>query len=60
MQVFFKKWRHLNPATRPKPVMVHVNYHPDKGERMKGIIEYFATGDVDAIMTWPGGSETGS
>ena len=60
LQVFFKQWRHLDAAKRPKPVMVHVNYHPEKGERMKSIVEYFDSGDAAAIMKWPGGSEKGS
>jgi hypothetical protein len=59
-QVFFKKWRHMPEQSRPKPVMVHINYHPDKAERMKSIIEYFDTGKKEAIMKWPGGSEPGS
>jgi arabinosyltransferase len=59
-QVFFKKWRHMPESSRPKPVMVHINYHPDKGDRMKGIIDFFGTSKKDAIMKWPGGSEPGS
>lgn len=45
---------------RRKPVMVHINYHPNKEARMKGIIEYFSTGNDDAIMRFPGGSEPGT
>lgn len=45
---------------RHQPVMVHINYHPNKEERMMGIIEYFASGKDDAIMRFPGGSEPGT
>ena len=60
MQVFFKSWRHLDKTRRRQPVMVHINYHPNKEERMKGIMDYFATGREEAIMAFPGGSEPGT
>ena len=60
VQVFFKRWRHMDAAERPRPVMVHINYHPDKGERMRSIIDYFDTGNAASIMAWPGGSEKGT
>lgn len=60
VQVFFKTWRHMPKTQRHQPVMVHINYHPNKEERMMGIIEYFASGKDDAIMRFPGGSEPGT
>jgi arabinosyltransferase len=60
MQVFFKKWRHTPQKERKKPVMVHINYHPNKVERMHGIIEYYKTGNEHWIMQFPGGSEAGT
>jgi arabinosyltransferase len=60
MQVFFKQWRHKPKSKRSNPVMVHINYHPNKVERMHGIIEYFKTGKEQAIMQFPGGSEPGT
>ena len=60
IKVFFKKWRHKPKGERSKPVMVHINYHPDKVERMIGIIEFHKTGNENAIMKFPGGSEPGS
>ena len=60
VQVFFKKWRHKPKSERSKPVMVHINYHPNKVERMKAIVEYYKTGNEKAIMQFPGGSEPGS
>lgn len=40
--------------------MIHVNYHPDKPERMEGIIRHFLEGDEHALDEFPGGSEPGS
>ena len=42
------------------PVMVHVNYHPDKYERMVAIIKRYVDGDRKALDPFPGGSEPGS
>jgi arabinosyltransferase len=47
-------------AKRPKPVMVHINYHPNKEERMATIIEYFKGGNAEPMMKLPGGSEPGT
>jgi arabinosyltransferase len=60
LQVFFKKWRHLDATKRPQPIMVHINYHPDKELRMKSIIDFFNTGNEHSIMKWPGGSAPGT
>jgi arabinosyltransferase len=60
VQVFFKLWRHKPKNARTQPVMVHINYHPNKVARMRGIIEYYKTGDEKAIMQFTGGSEAGS
>jgi len=45
------------PASFPLPVMVHVNYHPDKHERMRGVVRYFLGGDREALEGFPDGSE---
>ena len=42
------------------PVMIHVNYHPDKYERMVAIIKRYVDGDNRALDPFPGGSEPGS
>jgi hypothetical protein len=60
VQVFFKRWRHMDAAKRPKPVMVHLNYHPNKEERMDTIIKYFRGGDAGPMMKLPGGSQAGT
>ena len=39
-----------------EPVMVHVNYHPDKWERMLAIVNYFQKGDHAALDRFPDGS----
>eukprot|EP01024_Parvocaulis_polyphysoides_P003655 TRINITY_DN109758_c0_g1_i1.p2 TRINITY_DN109758_c0_g1~~TRINITY_DN109758_c0_g1_i1.p2 ORF type:complete len:100 (+),score=11.89 TRINITY_DN109758_c0_g1_i1:200-499(+) len=31
------------------PVVVHVNYHPEKWERMRAIWQYYVDGDKDKI-----------
>ena len=45
------------PPSFPLPVMVHVNYHPDKLDRMKGVVKYFLGGDAGALEGFPDGSE---
>ena len=43
-----------------QPIVVHVNYHPDKWERMKAVVQRWVTGDTAALDAFPGGSEKGS
>lgn len=45
------------PPSFQLPVMVHVNYHPDKHERMRGVVRYFLGGDSGALDNFPDGSE---
>lgn len=40
-----------------KPAMIHVNYHPNKFERMEAIVDYFVKGDKKRLMAFPDGSE---
>jgi len=40
-----------------QPAMVHVNYHPDKFERMKAVWAYYVEGKKDALNVFPDGSE---
>jgi hypothetical protein len=49
--------KHLQPS---KPVTIHINYHPDKHERMIGVVKYYVDGDEGALKPFPGGSEPGS
>jgi hypothetical protein len=56
----FKDIRHRPKAQRPPlPVMVHINYHPDKHERLKAVVKYYL-GDDHALDKFPGGSEPGT
>mmetsp|Transcript_39767 Transcript_39767/g.88392 ORF Transcript_39767/g.88392 Transcript_39767/m.88392 type:complete len:376 (-) Transcript_39767:607-1734(-) len=57
----FKDIRKRAKALRPSlPVMVHINYHPDKHERMKAVFKYYLEDDEHALDRFPGGSEAGS
>ncbi|GLC38208.1 hypothetical protein PLESTB_001087700 [Pleodorina starrii] len=57
----FKDIRHRPKEQRPPlPVMVHINYHPDKHERLKAVIQYYAGGNEHALDPFPGGSEAGT
>ncbi|KAL0697939.1 hypothetical protein Bca4012_054061 [Brassica carinata] len=40
-----------------KPVIVHVNYHPDKLNRMRAVVEFYVNGKKDALDSFPDGSE---
>lgn len=59
-KILFKDIRHRPKDSRPAlPVMVHINYHPDKHERMKAVIQWYG-GDEHALDQFPGGSEKGT
>lgn len=55
----FKHIRNLPQEAQPKPVMVHINYHPDKHERMQAVFKYYVDGNKEALKPFPGGSEPG-
>mmetsp|Transcript_728 Transcript_728/g.1991 ORF Transcript_728/g.1991 Transcript_728/m.1991 type:complete len:392 (-) Transcript_728:462-1637(-) len=57
----FKDIRHRPKEEQPPmPVTVHINYHPDKHERMLAVVKYYVDGDQHALDAFPGGSEAGS
>ncbi|XP_030446993.1 arabinosyltransferase RRA3-like [Syzygium oleosum] len=56
-KVLFKTVRKDAKLSKLKPVIVHVNYHPDKLPRMKAIVEFYINGKKDALQTFPDGSE---
>lgn len=57
-KVLFKVLRHDQTRfKRTEPVMIHVNYHPDKFERMKAIVSYYFQGEKSALDAFPDGSE---
>eukprot|EP00898_Chlorokybus_atmophyticus_P007227 jgi/Chlat1/7505/Chrsp61S07005 len=64
-KIYFRtlRGRFLPAATAPEtqpPVMVHMNYHPDKHKRMLCLIDRYVHGKVDACDNFPGGSEPGT
>lgn len=45
-------------SSRPRPqIVVHVNYHPEKWERMKAVISKWVNGDDKALDSFPDGSQ---
>ncbi|KAJ8767241.1 hypothetical protein K2173_013638 [Erythroxylum novogranatense] len=55
--VFFKTVRKDDNLSKLKPVIVHVNYHPDKLPRMKAVMEFYVNGQKDAVKPFPDGSD---
>lgn len=58
--MLFRTVRYQPAAQQVLPVMVHINYHPDKKERAEAAHAYFVKGDRTALERFPGGSEPGS
>ncbi|XP_050367193.1 arabinosyltransferase RRA2-like [Argentina anserina] len=56
-KVLFKTVRKDNNLSKLKPVIVHVNYHPDKLPRMLAVVEFYVNGKHDALKSFPDGSE---
>ncbi|KAI8025789.1 Arabinosyltransferase RRA3 [Camellia lanceoleosa] len=56
-KVLFKTVRKDANLSKLKPVIVHVNYHPDKLPRMKAVVEYYVNGKQDALKPFPEGSD---
>jgi len=57
-KTLFKHLRHDRASyAQVKPVMVHVNYHPDKFERMLAVEKRYVEGKMDALDTFPDGSQ---
>lgn len=56
-KVLFKAVRKDAKLKKLKPVIVHVNYHPDKFARMKAIVEFYVNGKQDALDHFPDGSD---
>lgn len=59
-KVLFKEVRHQARQQQVEPVMIHINYHPDKHARMLAVVKYYVDGDDHALEQFPGGSEPGS
>ncbi|PUZ72723.1 hypothetical protein GQ55_2G417500 [Panicum hallii var. hallii] len=56
-KVLFKTVRKDAHLQQLKPVIVHLNYHPDKSDRMKAVIEFYVNGKQNALEHFPDGSE---
>ncbi|WCJ35280.1 Nucleotide-diphospho-sugar transferase family protein [Euphorbia peplus] len=56
-KVLFKTVRKDANLKKLKPVIVHVNYHPDKLPRMKAVVEFYVNGKQDALEAFPDGSD---
>lgn len=59
-KVLFKTVRYLPRHKRPRPISIHINYHPDKKERQIAVMKYYIDGDEHALDQFPGGSEPGT
>lgn len=55
-KVLFKTVRKDAKLKKLKPVIIHVNYHPDKLPRMKAVVEYYVNGNQAALEPFPDGS----
>ncbi|KAL6572682.1 Arabinosyltransferase rra2 [Orobanche minor] len=56
-KVLFKTVRKDDGLMRMKPVVVHLNYHPDKVPRMKAVFEFYVNGRLDALEPFSDGSD---
>ncbi|KAF5186784.1 Arabinosyltransferase rra3 [Thalictrum thalictroides] len=56
-KVLFKTVRKDAKLSKLMPVIVHVNYHPDKLPRMKAVVEFYVSGKQDALKPFPDGSD---
>ncbi|XP_052194732.1 arabinosyltransferase RRA3-like [Diospyros lotus] len=56
-KVLFKTVRKDANLSKLKPVIIHINYHPDKLPRMKAVVEFYVNGKRDALKSFPDGSE---
>eukprot|EP00850_Spirogloea_muscicola_P003335 SM000013S26504 [mRNA] locus=s13:732831:733796:- [translate_table: standard] len=55
-KVLFKEVRKDPRFANHVPVTIHVNYHPEKHERMLAIIKYYVNKDLSALDAFPDGS----
>jgi arabinosyltransferase len=56
-KVLFKTVRKDAQLRKLKPVIVHLNYHPDKPDRMRAVIEFYVNRKQNALDHFPDGSE---
>ncbi|XP_068654361.1 arabinosyltransferase RRA3-like [Aristolochia californica] len=56
-KVLFKTVRKDPNLSKVKPVVVHLNYHPDKLPRMRAVVDFYAHGKTEALKPFPDGSD---
>ncbi|EIE27038.1 hypothetical protein COCSUDRAFT_11236, partial [Coccomyxa subellipsoidea C-169] len=56
-KVLFRQVRHDSRYESLRPVMIHVNYHPDKNARMLAVVDYYVNNKKSALQPFPDGSE---
>ncbi|XAR61788.1 hypothetical protein NMG60_11016305 [Bertholletia excelsa] len=56
-KVLFKTVRKDAKLKKLKPVVIHLNYHPDKLHRMRAVVEFYLNGKQGALEPFPDGSE---
>eukprot|EP00270_Netrium_digitus_P004873 TRINITY_DN1628_c0_g1_i2.p1 TRINITY_DN1628_c0_g1~~TRINITY_DN1628_c0_g1_i2.p1 ORF type:complete len:414 (+),score=116.44 TRINITY_DN1628_c0_g1_i2:93-1334(+) len=56
-KVLFTQVRKDARFANHRPVTIHINYHPDKYQRMMATIEYYIKGNKAALDPFPDGSE---
>lgn len=53
----------MDPSTQSSSMLfnhqVHVNYHPEKAERLEAVFRYYVEGDKKALESFPDGSGMG-
>ncbi|XP_028765853.1 arabinosyltransferase RRA2-like [Neltuma alba] len=54
--VLFKTVRKDANLRKLRPVIIHINYHPDKLPRLKAVVEYYVNGKQDALEPFPDGT----
>jgi len=52
-KTLFRTMVHEERFRKHMPVMVHVNYHPDKWSRMQAIWRRYIDGDLHALDSFP-------
>jgi len=55
-KTLFRTVRYEEKYANFKPVMVHVNYHPDKFQRLQSVWARYVEGDMHALDKYPVGS----
>ncbi|KAJ0982190.1 hypothetical protein J5N97_010445 [Dioscorea zingiberensis] len=54
--VLFKHVRKDSKLRKLKPVVIHVNYHPDKLPRMKAVVDFYVNGKQNALDPFTDGT----